>query len=270
MSRFWRRYLSERMAPGSKMAIVFRSYAKNIGDVEEVAQSAIKSIKTALALKLNGEYVFGKVVVLVPMDYDCGGTAGKIRYLLTEENFPDEFNVSERLEILQTTGHHSCDVLNKTLILLYQQGMERMAIVSNKAIAYVNETTMSNVSRAFAEGYFKAVGVRIEELSEVSPIPFNNIFLVWDVEELLRIGGFVSENGVEEIQPLIRIIDRHPFFNCPVGVCPGKGELKIRPSDSAKERYSHVMNTKAERQEREIKEAGKEVSWMLARTAQFF
>lgn len=228
-----------------KIGLLLRSYAKKPEDVAGVAARAIKSIEHARSLyDDSGDLMIGKIVVLIPADYDCGETAFAIIQALPVSVPEDEVFVIEVL------GHHSCGALNHGVEVLSTLGVEYAVIISNKAIEALTTDTMVAMSEALDNGA-KVVGVAVDELQEiVLEGRIQNTFAGWDIRALLDVGGFDSENGVEEFSPTVRLILEHG--PCIAVLDPtDKPALDIRKSADGKARHEEVMTTKRKRQQEE-------------------
>ncbi len=226
----------------AKIGLLLRSYAKESSDAEDVAKRAIKSVKNAYHLfDESGNHIFEQIVVLVPRDYDCGDTALLIREKLLQERLTDRTVVSS------PQGHHSCGVLNAGIEILESEGVGYAVIISNKAIAALNHSVMRAIAAAFEEGA-KVVGVAVDELQDVVIAGrVQNTFAAWDIQTLIDVGGFDSENGEEEIAPSIQLVRK--YGQCIAALVPSEViVLDIRKSPDGVARHHEVMTTKATRQ----------------------
>lgn len=234
-----------------KIGLLLRSYAKTSADVSGVVARAIKSVTHASNLiGQDGEVVFQSVVVLVPRDYDCGLTARALQKEL--KLFEDcGVNVTE----LESCGHHSCGALNSAVAVLDSYSFSHVVMVSNKTIEALTNDTVEAMFKAFDSGA-KVVGVTVDELQDVVlEGRVQNTFTGWDIRSLQEVGGFDSENGVEEIAPTVRLIQK--YGPCIAVLDPKeKPALDIRKSADGEARHNEVMNTKLVRQQQEVERVG--------------
>ena len=241
------------------IVVVFRSYAKKPELVPEVVARAQTSARLAAGLMIVGQYVFQKIVFLVPTDYDCGETANAISAAIKSEGD----SLASRVVVYGAEGHHSCGALNELLaLLLLADQVSHVAIVSNKAGAYMTPEIMRSAFAAIASGA-KVVGVAMKEMEAiVLSGRVQNTFAVWDLEALadLDVPGFDNEAGVEEIAPLIRLVRK--YGKCIAVLESSDGKLDIRKSDDGKARHEEVMTTKVREQENEALRLGTEISFI--------
>lgn len=234
-----------------KIGLLLRSYAKNPEDVAGVVARARKSIAHANSLHYpDGEAIFQAIVVLVPQDYDCGGTS---RALLKEINFFEDCDVCPLVQ--EASGYHSCGALNVGITILDLSSFDYAVIISNKAIQSLTTETMEAMLEAFDRGA-KVVGVAVDELQDVVlEGRIQNTFSGWDVQALVGVGGFDSEKDVEEVSPTVRLIFEHG--PCIAVLDPtDKTALDIRKSADGKDRHKEVMTTKLARQLEEADRMG--------------
>ena len=236
-----------------KVGIIFRSYAKEVGLVPEVVKRAVLSAQKSSELRVGTDVLFEKVLILVPVDYDCGETGSRIRTALEQSRVT--------AEVLEVSGHHSSKALNFGIRCLYDIGFDYVVIMSNKALEYLKFTVMKGVLSALDVGN-KVVGVRINELDDVHAVPIENTFCAWDIHALLSVDGFDSKIGVEEIAPIIRLTRK--FGVCTKLISPQtEAKLNIRESTDGKVRHKDVKDTKRERQEAEAIRLGATIEWVL-------
>lgn len=237
-----------------EIGVVFRSFSKKEELISETVQRALESARKALGLTIDGRQVFAKTIFLVPVDYDCGGTAKALRIAMQQEGL--------NAEILEVKGHHSCDALNRALEYLKENEMEYVLFISNKAAAHLCTTVIQDVLLSIDYGD-KAIGIDIPEITAVGVIPLNNTFLVWDVRSLCEVGRFESIDGVEEIAPLVRLMKK--CGNCAALISGNpEAKLNIRSSKDGQERHKEVKDTKSERQLAELKRMGVTPEWVNA------
>ncbi len=231
-----------------KSGFIFRSYAKKPELVGEIVERALVSARQTIALMGSDS---GFVLFVVPMDFDCGETAAALKQAFTSAG------LSAR--VLSAPGHHSCGALNKALKYCSLESVEQMFIVSNKAIDYLDAATVKKLGAALSCG-MKVVGVNIPELQDVQESPIQNTLAGWDVAALIGVGGFEAENGVEEVAPLIRLLQKFPRS---AGIMPASAwKLNVRASADGKARHAEVKETKRVRQEAEATRLGVSLDWV--------
>lgn len=225
--------------------IFFRSYAKTKEQVPEVVSRALVSVRKANALG------FDRKLVIVPTDYDYGGTVACLNEAFLLEGL--------RAEVFPASGHHSGEALNQALRAV-QDDVGFVAIVSNKASEYLSFGIVNNADDLLHAG-FDVVGVRIGELEDVHAMPIENTLAFWNVRALLDVGGFDSIIGVEEIAPLARLMKKSG--RCAALISPSEdATLRIRESVDGKTRHKEVRETKRRRQEQEAARVGVTLAWM--------
>lgn len=227
-----------------KIGLLLRSYAKNPEDVPGVVTRAVKSIRHASSLRdENGEQIFTSIIVLIPREYDRGYTGRAIlRQLETSL-------ILHMVAVFEVAGHHSCGVLNHGIKLLDDIGIDFAVIVSNKAIEALTADKVEAMLEAFDKGA-KVVGVAVDELGDgVIEGRIQNTLSGWDVKALLKVGGFDSEIGVEEISPTVRLVREYGPCIAPL-VPHNAAPLDIR--EGGEVRHSEVIETKLTRQLAEV------------------
>lgn len=227
-----------------EFGVILRSYAKNSEEVPAVVARAVRSIKHIWSVRdKNDRHIFKSVVVVVPKDYDCGLTAKAVRMALPPYDPFFEFNSM----VIEPKGHHSCEALNEGVSVLYEQGIDYVEIVSNKAIGAMTHANCYLMLEAFRRGA-KVVGVATDELADIVKAGrVQNTFAGWEVKALLEVGGFDSQTGVEEIAPSVRLIQK--YGPCIGVIAPAEmPALDIRKSADGVARHNEVMTTKNSRQ----------------------
>ena len=229
--------------------LLLRAYVKKTGDVDAIVDRTIANIK--LVLDLN---IFNDIMILVPTDYDCGLTVIKLRQALSENKLN-----SDNLHIAGRAGHHSCEALNLAIAELHH--VDKVVIISGKAIPYITHKTMEEADLAFSAGAI-VVGVVVDELEEIILSGHvQNTFAIWDLSALLSLGGFQTDLGVEEIDPLVRLTQEHG--QCIAILDPSeKPKLNIRKSADGVERHKEVMETKLARQQQEVDRLGVDLKFI--------
>jgi len=232
-----------------KYGLLLRVYSKNKEDVNKTVNRAIKNIQ--LAIDAN---CFSEILVLIPSDYDCGETSSQLKSKLSELNQRYIINITSAF------GHHSCEALNRA-IERFHPTINKVAIVSGKAIPYITKQTMLAVNEAFKKGA-AVVGVATAELEKfVLSGRVQNTFAIWSLPEFLLLGGFKTEIGVEEIDPLVGLVQK--YGKCIAILDPEeKPELNIRKSADGITRHNEVMKTKLECQQIEVDRLGVNFSFI--------
>lgn len=222
------------------MGALFRAYTRNPASLPEIVDRAKHSADAALSLTVHGWPVFSKVAFLVPVDHDFGGTGAALRAAFAEASLD--------ALVIEAPGFHSSGALTQAVREMEAMKMDRVLIISGKAISYLNEENMERVLLAFGEDS-SVVGLRLPDLEGYDVFPIANTFAVWDTVRLLGVGGFVTDRGVEEITPYAKLwasMYRGTLVTDPVG----EG-LSIRKSSEAIARHSEVMESKRRMQEEE-------------------
>lgn len=165
------------------------------------------------------------------------------------------------VQVLGAPGHHSNGALNHAIELVAQKHCSVVAILSNKAVGYLNRDVIERANQLINFDHVAVVGVEIPELSEVSPIPINNTFAVWDVEKLWVVGLFDSDIGVEEMAPIGRLVRKGE--NLAVISSGAEVSLSLRQSADGQARHDDVKNTKSTRQLKELERVGVSVDEVL-------
>lgn len=241
------------------IAMLLRSYAKTENLVEEVVERAVVSVKKANNLTIFGQQVIAKIIIAIAEDYDCGKTKQALEKRLSEEHL--------LAEVHSFKGHHSHEVLNLGVEMLVEEGLDYCLIISNKAVNYLNQKTMLKVLVALFAG-FKAVAVKIRELSESEALPTENTFMLYDLSEVRYCPNeliaqqllFKSKIAVEEIDPVVDLIKT--YGKKAVAVVEGEGSLNIRESVDGQARHKEVKDTKRARQEQECERLGVTIAFV--------
>lgn len=233
-----------------KTAVLFRSYAKERDLIPEVVKRALESAKHVADM-------FDSCVFLVPIDHDCGGTIVALRSAIANEDLT--------ASVIGCAGFHSCGALNEAVRALEWAEFDVVCIVSNKAVSYLTDETVSKAIDVMESGS-KVVGVLIGELSSVEVFPIENTACFWNIPALLKAGGFQSDSQVEEIAPVVKILKD----NGEVAVITGKGELNIRSSADGQARHTEVKKEKQRKQSAELKRLGVDPKWVNSRIVNLY
>ncbi len=217
--------------------LLLRVYAKTPEDVNKIVERAITNV--ILAVNLD---IFSNIIVLVPKDYDCGMTAKTLSNKLQEQNIKGI--------VFEIPGHHSSEALNETLSEFHWT-IDNVVIISGKAMPYLTAANMNAADEAFSAGAM-VVGVVVNELENIILSGrVQNTFAVWKLEELLSLGGFQTNLDVEEIDPLVKLIQING--KCIAILDPEeKPKLNIRKSKDGIARHNEVMTTKLKNQQIEV------------------
>ncbi len=248
-----------------RVGLLIRAYNKKgkpQEDIDKDIARAVKNAQKALNVTVGGHPVFTRIIFLVPIDHDYGGT-----YSLLRTGFA-QAGIGEEVDVIEVHGHHSREALNQGLRELAMGGVEYRevaledceqygVVVSGKAIDYVKPATMKAMFEAFALGA-KVVGVATDELAEiVGKGRIQNTFAGWDLGALFALepSGFDSLDGVEEYAPAARLVRKHG--RCIAVLEPSNlPKLDIRNNPDGKARHAEVMNTKSARQLAEAERTG--------------
>lgn len=226
--------------------ILVRVYTPKVSEVADRVERAIKHVQHIL--KVREEFpAIKSLALLVPSNYDCGNTYTALYNRLVAEN------LLEIVSICICTGHHSCEVLNRGMIIAGLKATHGL-VVSGKAMSYFTSSAMKVIDEAFVKGA-KVAGLSIDEHNDiVLDGRIQNTFAAWDILALQRVGEFDSREGVEEIAPLVRLVRKYGQCIAPINV--GAGSLDIQESDTARVRHYEVMTTKLDRQSQEVLRVG--------------
>jgi hypothetical protein len=231
--------------------VIIRAFLKpGKGSAEALEELARKAKDNAERISEESDF---SVLLLVPTDYDFGGSARAIDFAIA--GMPNVF-------VLGAPGHHSSGVLNAAVDFAYEKGATHIVFLSGKAGGYFTRRTAERISRRLAIGD-KAVGVLIKELDGVQPVPFQNTFAAYEIDALRSAGGFTSLDGVEEMSVLVAFARRGWDISILV---PDEGaKLQIREHGGAAERHAEVKDTKVERQLAALAAAGTTAKALNAR-----
>lgn len=214
--------------------VLVRAYAKESEKMPEVVARAVENAKIL-------SKIFVGVAIVVPRDYDCGSTAEKIREGLALLEL-------QNIIVVEPHGHHSREALNEGILelVLRFDVIDRVAIISGKAVGNISPAVMTGVNEAFENGA-RVVGLAIEKLAPiVLEGRVQNTFAVWDIPSFVEVGGFASKEGVEEIEPLVELVRQ--FGKC-IAVLQPKDGGKLVIRDGGHDRHKEVINYKIERQQ---------------------
>lgn len=222
------------------MGVLFRAYARVPESLPEIIDRAKHSADTALSLAVHGWPVFSKVVFMVPVDHDFGGTGAALRHVFAEASLD--------VLVIEAHGFHSSGALTHAVREMRALKMDRVLLISGKATPYLNEENMQRMLGALDEG-FVVVGLRLLDLEGYDVFPIANTFAAWDTSLLLHVGGFTTDRGVEEVTPYSKIYNLG--YSGAVIVDPIGEGLSLRKSGEAIARHAEVMETKRRNQEEE-------------------
>jgi hypothetical protein len=230
----------------SKCGILLRGYAKTFPEVEVVAARLFRSASQACILG------FKAVVILVPKDKDCGQTVEAIN---------TKFSYG-KVTVLNPEGNENSDVLNEGLACLKERECKYAFIVSNKALPFLSVANVNKMLEAFDRGALVAgLAVRDEGVSLAEDDHYfgilsgrlSNTFCAWNISALSIAGNFDSKIGVEEIAPIMRLIETRGICIAPV-FPDTQSTLDI--TDLRAQYHSDLMSTKKKRQLQEVERAG--------------
>lgn len=266
-----------------KIGIILRAFAKKSEQVETQAKAVFDTAMClkGLSIKPGSPFFFdgvrpalGMVDMVVPinkefLDVDCGLTGLALR-----EVFKQIKNDANWFRIRNTTQGLFCGTLNETIVRQAREGCTHSLVVSSGCLSYITEENLGKLIEAAKEGAL-ATGLAIEALSEsIMAGRLANTFAMWQIDELLTLGGFDlrAENarvgdlsqrylrgrtpegadayyplaGVEEIIPLIRLVGEHG--KCIKPVIPTSGLWKAPEDEEGYKRHVAKLATKFERQ----------------------
>lgn len=208
----------------ASFGLVLRAFARTADKIEEKAGEVADAINLALGVSLDGKPWFQKILVLVPMDTryeqcDVGGTADAIRRLVDADDRMRSVVTVEEFH----RGDNFCGTLNYAVAQMLHEGIDHVTVLSAEARTHLDTDVAHQTRDALASGA-KVVGVVIEKLVDsIREGRVANTFATWDAKALVAAGGFDllaaqvphgdeeanSLRGVEEIIPLLRLVDAH-------------------------------------------------------------
>ena len=225
------------------------------------------TIDLAAKLKENKQQVFSRVDVLVPMDTrykdsDLGETAPVLRERLNtpESDASDDPSHPFPIQVHSVReGDIFCGLLNFGVEYQMEKGVSHSMILSVDAREYLTKDNMDLMITALSYDA-RVTGLAIAELKESILLGrIANTCAIWDNVALKEVGGFdlmarqalvgeIRPNaGVEEIPPLLRIVDK--CGECLAPVSPVAGAVWHAPTDpDVLARHTAKMMSKYERQ----------------------
>lgn len=236
----------------SQICLLFRSYAKTEEGVVEVVRRAIKSAQHVAGVADMCALPALMPAFLVPSDHDSGKTARALRYTFDNEGIS--------AIVLEEKGSANARALTAGIETLADMGYTDVIIISNKAVEFLTADVLVKIGE-LDRGGFNPISVRIPEIDAVSCVSVSNTFCFWNIAQLRRVGGFVTDTGVEEIIPLVKMIKE-------LGVKPAVIEvgvsisLDIRMSADGIMHHKGVKDSKTERQEKQLDIAGVTAEWL--------
>lgn len=241
----------------SECGILLRGYTRKKEEVPDVVKRLYASAMRAYHIG------FGKVVILVPADKDCGFT--NLAVTIKFRDFATEVILT-----LSLSGNENSDVLNSGLDFLIKEHDKKYAfIMSNKALGYLTVENVVKMLSSFDDGALvfddgalvAGLAVRDTKVPNEEDEVFrgviegrlSNIFCAWDIGALRAAGGFTSQIGVEEIAPIVNFVQ--VVGQCIAPVLPvGQESLSISPLRA--EHWEKISSTKTKRQLEEARCAG--------------
>lgn len=233
----------------SDCGILLRGYAKEEPEVKDVVERLHRSAMRA------EELGFGRIIILIPEDKDCGKTYDALSAKLPNDEFKNIFTECSR-------GNGHSDALNAGVEFLRKSHHSPLFIVSNKALEYMVPKNIEKILAAFNEGALVAgLAIRDADVAEgedegylgVLSGRISNTFAAWDTAALHAAGNFDSVIGVEEIAPIVRLIKAHG--SCVAPLLP-IDQAEINVSALRAKHHDFVVTTKRTRQEQEAERAG--------------
>jgi len=233
------------MIEPSSCGVLLRVYVKAPGEIEEVVARTVLSVKRATAAG------FGQVVVVIPIDKDRGTPVGempeKMNGLGVALTMALVHNGCENVPVIVVHGNENSDALNAGVRFLKKFGTTHAFIVSNEASAMLVPENVWALCQAFDAGALVAglafgelyVGVLLGRIS--------NTFAAWNIDCLREVGGFTSEQGVEEITPMLEMVRLYGKSIAPV-LPIFEEEVEIREAAGARKRHKMGIDSKTSRQ----------------------
>lgn len=190
---------------------------------------------------------------------DCGKTYNAFREVTMKFRVFDNAHVHET-----TNGDLFVSVLNDGLALQHARGITHSLILSWEAASYVDIDLLNEMRQAVARGAL-AVGVALPEIAEfVCEGAIMNTLALWDIEELLGVGGFdpldtkpkyadhyeESNAGVGEFIPLLTLAELYskpvlaiikPTQEGKIEVPPERAELQRKKLESKRRRIDGML-----------------------------
>lgn len=265
-----------------RFGLILRVFAPKAELVPNYVAQVKKAIDIAMSVSIGGKQLFSQTDVLVSSDkrftdVDCGETAPALRETLKECAY---------LKVREVNyGDIFCGLLNYGITIQLRNRIDYSCILSIQVASYLNNETVLAIIAAIEAGA-KVVGVALEELQDsILQGRIANTFAVWDNIELMSVGGFdlrarkpykddllaprlrgwsqqreqdtgsgevyYHQAGVEEILPLIRLVELHG--PCIAPILPRGDKYKWVAPDSVSdregfERHMEKMGTKLGRQ----------------------
>lgn len=233
----------------NKCGILLRGYAREESEVRDVVERLYRSVTRAQELG------FGRIVVLIPEDDDCGTTYDALSAELSG-------TMPENTSIYRPSGKYNSGALNSGITSLLVPSHSPAFIVSNKALEYLVAENVQKILAAFNENALVAglairdsavAGEKDEGYLGVLSGRISNTFAAWDTVALNAVGNFDSVIGVEEIAPIVRLIKAHG--PCVAPIIP-TGQAGVSISALRAQHHDFVITTKRTRQEQEAERAG--------------
>lgn len=269
------------------VGLILRTFAPKPGLVKERVEQIEKMLEAAVGVE-----VFHRVDILVWADErydgsDCGETAPVLQRL--KIGYTSRFDVSVS-EI--KAGDVFCGTLNYGIAKQLRHSIDYSLIASSETATYFTQSNIGPMLEAASNGA-RAIGLAITELTDsIIAGRIANTFALWHNESLMQVGGFdlraakpmSTETamylrgwsktsgevfyplaGVEEIIPLVRMVDT--FGQCIAPVLPVSAEgaykvpdPKLDPEGYA--RHQKKMGTKFERQAALAASVGADLSYI--------
>ena len=266
------------------VGLVLRTFATKSDLIPERVKQVKAFVEKAVETRL-----INRIDVLVWADKryegcDCGGTAEAMRRALVSNTVVSEVSSSDIF----------CGLLNYGVALQLRHGIDYSIIASSEAVPYFSAENLENMLAAAGKGAL-SVGLAITELTEsILEGRIANTFAMWHNASLVQVGGFdlvaakplrgelaaylrgwtekdggrevfYHRAGVEEIIPLIRLVDT--FGPCIAPIRPvGEGVSYIVPDPrvdrTGYERHLQKMGTKRERQTAFAASIGADLSYL--------
>jgi len=180
-----------------KFGVILRYFAKKVSDIDEIESRMLNSINKLAELGIEN------IVVVVPVKNDCGETAERLNSAV-KMNSPKVTPV-----VIDSAGSYSPHALNVGLYELKYLGTDIALPLSDEAVCNLSSKILSSIEGAFNKGA-RVVWVTVDKRMQImKKVCTDNTFTAWSLPELMDIGCFESDIGIEEIAPSVRLLRRH-------------------------------------------------------------
>lgn len=233
-----------------KPGALIRLFSMKPDQVELNVSGAMKLIERLMSARVQGLDAFQKIAVVVFADQrfgnraDCGLTANAMREVLRARGLEREVYLEE-----VEYGDLNWGVLNHGVSVLSSAGCKIVASISPQSVDLCTDENLTSVYEAFGCGA-KASCIAVYDVEGIAQGCFTNASTWWDTRALMNVGMFdevaampvdptrvlravghhpvlgelvYPATGVEEIAPLLRLVDQ--FGECLAPVIPPNVDL---------------------------------------------